>query len=83
MVLRMRERDIAAYRTRICPRDTHDHRYPWDSSDSYFQSKWEIQDRQYKKTRPDPVEDCEDTGMFLSWGKSVLTDHPLMHEALQ
>lgn len=82
LILRMRERDVAVYRSNICPLDSHKHQYPWDTDDQYFSTKWEIENNKYVRRMPDLVEDCEDTSMFISWNKSVLSDSPLMHEAL-
>ena len=85
MYLRMKESDIAAYRTHICPIDLHCHEYPWNSTDTYFESKWTLINGKYVRNKPDTVDDCESTSMFLPWSKSVIlsADIPLMREALR
>tara|TARA_A100000172_G_scaffold41852_1_gene25564 strand:- start:2346 stop:2597 length:252 start_codon:yes stop_codon:yes gene_type:complete len=83
MFLRLRDADIAIYRTHICPVDLHTHDYPWDTSDDYFNIKWKFEDDRYVKTKQDVTDDCETTSMFLPWEKSVLSDIPLRTEALR
>tara|TARA_R100001510_G_C7656846_1_gene217431 strand:+ start:10001 stop:10399 length:399 start_codon:yes stop_codon:yes gene_type:complete len=83
MCLRMRDADIAIYRTHICPVALEARDYEWDLTDNYFDTKWILSSAgKYTKNKTDIVADCKTSSVFLPWNKSVLSDIPLMHEAL-